>query len=334
MGYKLGSRSLKNLATCHPALQAVAKRAIEITTQDFTITEGFRGKEAQEAAFAAGNSRAHFGQSLHNHTPSLALDIVPWPVDWSSVAKFVAIATAFKQAAKELGVTLRWGGDFKSFVDRPHFEIDVPVVVTKPATSSDLKTLTPDLIVGYSNMLKDATIRPERKAEVMSLARKMADGNHWPRYEAVAATVGCPARLVALIHAMESGLSFSRHLHNGDPLAARTVQVPAVRPKTGKPPFTWEESAIDALRLHGLDTWDDWSRPGLAYVLERYNGWGYRRFHPDVPSPYLWSFTTIYTAGKYVADGHFDPRAVSKQAGAMALLIGLEQVGKPYKAEA
>jgi len=50
--------------------------------------------------------------------------VVPCPVDWSDHNKFRAIAAAFKQAAQELGVILRWGGDFKKFVDMPHFEID------------------------------------------------------------------------------------------------------------------------------------------------------------------------------------------------------------------
>lgn len=314
--HKFGAKSRAALATCHPALQAVASRALELSPVDFTVTEG------------AG----------------LSLAMAPYPAS-TDPAQYFAISAAFRQAAQGMGLALRWSGDFRFFADLTRLEIDEPAdgqwlasspaaapgpVGVQSATLSDLKTLTPALVVEYSSLLQAATIRPERKAEVMTLARKMADGDHWPRYKAVAAAVGCPALLVALIHAMESGLSFSRHLHNGDPLTARTVHVPEGRPIAGHPPFSWEESAVDALRLHGLDDWRDWSRPGLAYILERYNGWGYRRFHSDVPSPYLWSFTTAYTAGKYVADGHFDPQAVSKQAGAMALLMGLEQTGKPY----
>ncbi|MHC1788544.1 hypothetical protein [Solidesulfovibrio sp.] len=313
--HKFGARSRAALATCHPALQAVAARALELSPVDFTVTEG----------------------------TGLSLAIAPYPAS-TDPALYFSVSAAFRQAAQALGLVLRWSGDFRFFADLCRVEIDEPAdgqrlasspaaalgpVGVHPATLSELKTLTPALVVEYSHMLRDATIRPERMAEVMVLARKMADGDHWPRYEAVAYIIGCPPHLVALIHAMESGLSFSRHLHNGDPLTARTVQVPKNRPVSGHPPFSWEESAVDALDLHDLDGWDDWSRPGLAYVLERYNGWGYRRFHPDVPSPYLWSFTTVYTAGKYVADGHFDPQAVSKQAGAMALLLGLEQAGKP-----
>jgi hypothetical protein len=82
----------------------------------------------------------------------------------------------------------------------------------------------------------------------------------------------------------------------------------------------------------GVNKWSDWSIPGLCYVLEGYNGWGYRLHHPTVPSPYLWSYTTAYTRGKYVSDGHFDPQAVSKQPGAMALLKFLIEIDHPFPA--
>lgn len=189
-------------------------------------------------------------------------------------------------------------------------------------------TLTPKLRAEYTNLFASAAIRPEHRQEVATVAKQMVA--NWPRYAAVAGHLKAPAHVVALIHAMECGLSFSRHLHNGDPLTARTVHVPAGRPVAGKPPFSWEESALDALTMHGLDSWQDWSIPGLCFVLERYNGWGYRRYHAGTPTPYLWSFTTAYTAGKYASDGHFDPTLVSKQAGAMALLKGLVDAGRPF----
>ncbi len=157
-----------------------------------------------------------------------------------------------------------------------------------PTGKTDGASLTSALRAEYDGLFARAAIRPERQPVVMAVARRMADSNHWPRYEVVADELGCPAHLVALIHAMECGLRFDRHLHNGDSLEARTVHVPKGRPKSGTPPFTWEESAVDALALHHLDAWVDWSLAGLAYVLERYNGWGYRRHHPEVPSPYLW----------------------------------------------
>jgi lysozyme family protein len=147
------------------------------------------------------------------------------------------------------------------------------------------------------------------------------------RYRAVAAASGMPWQVVAVVHSLEGGGRFDRHLHNGDPLAARTVHVPAGRPVAGSPPFTWEESAADALALSKLAAWTDWSLPGTLYRLEQYNGWGYRTHHPEVSTPYLWSFTSRYSRGKYAADGHFDGALVSQQCGAAALLLGLAAHG-------
>ena len=57
-------------------------------------------------------------------------------------------------------------------------------------------------------------------------------------YEAVSEELKAPWFFIAAIHNMESGLRFDRHLHNGDPLTARTRHVPADRPADGDPPFT------------------------------------------------------------------------------------------------
>jgi lysozyme family protein len=170
----------------------------------------------------------------------------------------------------------------------------------------------------YELLYESCLTRPNRKATVNSLAKKIRANR--ARYQKVGRAVGVPWYLVGIIHSLEAGCDFTRHLHNGDPLTARTVHVPAGRPPTGKPPFTWERSAIDALRIRGLSAWKDWSVPGTLYQLEAYNGFGYRDHHPTVPSPYLWSFSNHYTRGKYVADGRFSPTAVSQQVGAALLL--------------
>ncbi len=191
--------------------------------------------------------------------------------------------------------------------------------------------LTDELRAEYERLYAEADTPPDRQPAVARAVQEIVA--NWPRYETVAATVGCPPHLVALIHSMESGCNFSRHLHNGDPLTARTVHVPAGRPASGEPPYTWEASAIDALRYHNIDAWDDWSVAGLCYVLEGYNGWGYRKYHKNVKSPYLWSFTSIYTSGKYVADGKWSESAVSQQIGAVALLMEIVRQGHPFPAE-
>jgi lysozyme family protein len=146
------------------------------------------------------------------------------------------------------------------------------------------------------------------------------------RYEAVETATGVPWYFVALLHAEEAGLSFNRHLHNGDPLTARTVQVPKGRPTTGSPPFTWEESGIDAMNYDRLAHQSDWSLARMLYRLEVYNGFSYRRRF-GFKTPYLWSGSNQYVSGKYVADGVFDPLAKSRLVGAAVLLKALVNRG-------
>ncbi len=177
----------------------------------------------------------------------------------------------------------------------------------------------------YQLFFDSCLIRPERAAAVNALAAKLAANR--ARYERVGKPLGIPWYVIGAIHAMESGMSFSGHLHNGDPLSARTTNWPPGRPKSGRPPFTWEQSATDALTGQGLNTWKDWSLPGALYKLEAYNGWGYRSLAKPIPSPYLWSFSNHYKAGKYVADGKYSPTAVSAQCGVAVLLKRLAQLG-------
>jgi lysozyme family protein len=169
----------------------------------------------------------------------------------------------------------------------------------------------------YTAQFHACALKPEHAAEVRAEAGRILANR--ARYAAVAAHfTALPWWAVGILHSMECGLDFHAHLHNGDPLTARTVQVPRGRPLTGSPPFTWEESARDALVCDGLDKAADWSPGGALVTFENYNGTGYRR--KGVPSPYLWSFTDQYRCGKYTADGHYDAQAVSRQCGCAALL--------------
>jgi lysozyme family protein len=168
-------------------------------------------------------------------------------------------------------------------------------------------------------------IRPEKRVAVETAATKIA-GNQ-ATYESAGSPLGVPWYFVGVVHNMESSLDFTRHLHNGDPLTDFTKHVPKNRPATGTPPFAWEFSAADALKLQKLDRVGDWSIPGLLFQLEKYNGFGYRLRHPEVLSPYLWSFCTHYTKGKFVADGTFSENAVSAQCGAAVILRRLAEKG-------
>ncbi|MBO9709993.1 MAG: hypothetical protein J7521_17470 [Caulobacter sp.] len=185
--------------------------------------------------------------------------------------------------------------------------------------------LTKALRAEYVRLFDTCRIRAGRAAEVERLVDQLA--SHRARYAAVEQRLGAPWAVVAVIHNMEAGQDFSRHLHNGDPLTARTMQVPAGRPRTGSPPFTWEESAIDSLRLKGLGAATGWTLAGTLYQLERYNGFGYRLHHPATLSPYLWGYSDHYAQGKYVADGRWSAKAVSRQCGAAVLLHRMAERG-------
>jgi lysozyme family protein len=170
-------------------------------------------------------------------------------------------------------------------------------------------------------------IRASKAPDIDATAKKILAKK--ARYQAVAETTRVPWFMIGAIHAMECGLAFDRHLHCGDPLTARTYHVPAGRPKA--PPangerYTWAESAADALTLKGLEKIGEWPIERICYELERFNGFGYRSYHPSVLSPYLWSGTNHYSRGKYVADGKWSSTAVSGQSGAMAIIKRLAEL--------
>ena len=120
MGYKLGTRSLQNLSGVHPDMQAVVKKAIEITDVDFTVIEGIRHLDRQKQLLKECKSTTLNSRHITGH----AVDMVPWPVDWEDLDRFETMAEAMKDAAEELDISIVWGGDWKSFYDAPHFELD------------------------------------------------------------------------------------------------------------------------------------------------------------------------------------------------------------------
>lgn len=183
--------------------------------------------------------------------------------------------------------------------------------------------LTDALRQQYQALFDGCVVNPAQMAAVNHLATSIAQNQG--HYQSVAGPLGIPWYFVALIHNMECSLNFRSHLHNGDPLSARTVHVPAGRPVSGQPPFTWEQSATDALTYQGFANHSDWSLPALLYRLEAYNGFGSRNH--GINTPYLWSSSNHYTRGKYVADGVFDPNAVSTQIGGAVILFQMRQNG-------
>mgnify|MGYP001941353691 FL=1 len=152
MSYQLSKRSLSRLAGVDDKLVAVVKRAIEISDVDFMVLEGVRSKEQCMINYGKGRTAAQCSAKgvpakyanpsaakvtwLNNpfaskHCEGKAVDLVPYPVDWNDLKKFDLIAQAMLQAAKELGVPVRWGADWnnngkpreRGESDSPHFEI-------------------------------------------------------------------------------------------------------------------------------------------------------------------------------------------------------------------
>ena len=121
--------SAKRLKNAHPLLQKLMNEAIKKTS--FMILDSQRGRAAQELAFKQKRTKVHFGNSAHNWSPAIALDVVPLPVDWKNTKAFVALSEVILPLAKELGIPVRWGGDWnmngktsdESFVDMPHYEL-------------------------------------------------------------------------------------------------------------------------------------------------------------------------------------------------------------------
>lgn len=176
-----------------------------------------------------------------------------------------------------------------------------------------------------------AVILPEKKAEVERVCKKLISNKE--RYAIVSKETNVPWYVIAMLHNMEAGCDFKSHLHNGDSLNARTVQVPAGRPVKGNPPFTWEDSAIDALQYDHLANETDWSIEHILYLTEKFNGFGYEK-HGKL-SAYVWAATSVQTKGKYVKDGVWDDNAISSQIGCAAMLsmlISLDEVSNDLPA--
>lgn len=185
--------------------------------------------------------------------------------------------------------------------------------------------LDEELRCEYQRLFETCVVNKDKVAGVEALiAGLMA---HREDYQAVEDALGVPWHVAAVIHSLEREGRFDCHLHNGDPLTARTVHLPDGYPRQGEPPFTWMESALDALKLHHLNQWRDWTISGTLFKLEAYGGWNYRLFHPNVPTPYLWNYSNHYQSGKYIADGTWSNTAVTQECGGAVLLRRMAERG-------
>jgi len=114
-------RSQKKLEGVHPDLVAVVALALEECSIPFEITDGVRTLEYQKSLVAKGASKTMKSRHLTGH----AVDVVTTPdgnVSWD-MEYYRIIAQSIKAAADYLETPIVWGGDWKSFVDGPHFEL-------------------------------------------------------------------------------------------------------------------------------------------------------------------------------------------------------------------
>jgi peptidoglycan LD-endopeptidase CwlK len=119
---KLGKVSLERLATCHPDLIRYVMAFERCSPRDFTVLCGHRGEAEQRAAYRANppTSKLDWPNSKHNQTPSLAVDLAPYPVDWTAAGKaaFADQRDELLELAGRMGIRIRvisW--------DWPHFEL-------------------------------------------------------------------------------------------------------------------------------------------------------------------------------------------------------------------
>lgn len=179
----------------------------------------------------------------------------------------------------------------------------------------------------YPALYRAAFVLPEKLPLVSARVAQIT--LHRALYDLVSTATGVPWWCIAAVHSLEASLKLTGHLHNGDPLTARTVHIPSGRPvkdpASGHFPYSWTESAIDALEPATPRRPLPWDLSSCFEYLERYNGLGYRE--RGLNSPYLWAATNQYEKGLFVSDGKFNPEARSEQIGAAAILKSLESQG-------
>jgi peptidoglycan L-alanyl-D-glutamate endopeptidase CwlK len=133
---RFSSASSEKLKSCHPDLQTLFNEVIKYF--DCTIIEGYRNKEAQDKAFNSGHSMVQYPKGKHNKIPSMAVDVIAYPINWNDEklglwfgGYVLGIAQQLKNQGK-MTHSIRWGGSWngfgklnspKQFNDLVHFEI-------------------------------------------------------------------------------------------------------------------------------------------------------------------------------------------------------------------
>jgi len=126
---KFSKKSKAKLNTCDKRLIELFNKVVK--KFDCTIIEGHRSKDRQNKLFDEGKSKLQYPNGKHNATPSMAVDVAPYPIDWNDRERFTYFAGYVIGIAYQMGLKIRWGGDWdmdtqvkdNNFDDLPHFEI-------------------------------------------------------------------------------------------------------------------------------------------------------------------------------------------------------------------
>ena len=124
-----GERSLVQLETCHPSLILLFTEVIKYW--DCTIIEGKRTLEQQQLDLLTGASKTLNSKHITVNGVSMAVDVSPYPIKWTDYNRFYAFAGFVIGTAVQLGIKVRWGGDWdgdrdfsdQKFNDLVHFEL-------------------------------------------------------------------------------------------------------------------------------------------------------------------------------------------------------------------
>ncbi|MGL5057510.1 MAG: M15 family metallopeptidase [Fusobacteriaceae bacterium] len=121
--YKFSKRSLGNIEGVDYRLVIILGLMLNESKFDFIVTEGVRSLERQKQLVAEKKSKTMNSKHLTGSAFDVAMlneeKVVTWDLKY-----YRSFATTFKELAKRLGFNITWGGDFKNFVDGPHFQIN------------------------------------------------------------------------------------------------------------------------------------------------------------------------------------------------------------------
>jgi lysozyme family protein len=174
---------------------------------------------------------------------------------------------------------------------------------------------------GYGNLWRTIKIKASAASDVDWFARKIIAGE--AAYKNVEAATGVPWWFIGALHMRESSNSFAGVLHNGEKIIG-TGRKTTLVPK-GRGPFrSWDEAAIDALKIKSLQNVPDWSIERVLFEAERFNGLGYA--NKGVNSPYVWAGSNHQQPGKYIADHVWSSTANDTQMGVATVIKRLTEL--------